>query len=294
MELRELEYFVKTAELLNFSQAAAAFSINQSTLWRQIRQLEEKLNQSLFDRRGKYVQLTEAGLTLLPYARQTVLASEQGRKALDDLMDVKTGVLHIGVAHDLTMFLTQAIVRFTAAYPDISIQVVFGTSEALQERMQLGQLDLMLSYTYISRSKTAQPLFTSYLSLILKREHEFAVKKHVSPRRLAELPLILPNKNHNVRSFLDEVLQRDDVNVDIKMDLDDINTILQLVSAGSWCTVLIAATATSAAWPNLTAIPLKGEEMRRQATASWSESIYQKKSAVLFTDLLVQLGRELC
>ena len=66
MELRQLRYFVKAAETLNFSEAAKGLYITQSTLSQQIRQLETELDVQLFQRNSHEVTLTEAGAELLP------------------------------------------------------------------------------------------------------------------------------------------------------------------------------------------------------------------------------------
>lgn len=66
MELRQLRYFLKAAETLNFTDAAKQMYITQSTLSQQIKQLETELNVLLFDRIGKKVFLTEAGNEFLP------------------------------------------------------------------------------------------------------------------------------------------------------------------------------------------------------------------------------------
>ncbi len=70
MELRQLRYFVKAAETLNFSEAAKGLYITQSTLSQQIRQLETELDVQLFQRNSHEVTLTEAGAELLPYAKR--------------------------------------------------------------------------------------------------------------------------------------------------------------------------------------------------------------------------------
>lgn len=66
MELRQLKYFVKVAETLNFSEAAKELFITQSTLSQQIKQLEAEINAQLLQRNSHGVALTEAGAELLP------------------------------------------------------------------------------------------------------------------------------------------------------------------------------------------------------------------------------------
>ena len=70
MELRQLKYFITSADTLNFTEAARLCYITQSTLSQQIKQLETELGVQLFERIGKRVFLTETGRDFLPYARQ--------------------------------------------------------------------------------------------------------------------------------------------------------------------------------------------------------------------------------
>ena len=100
MELRQLKYFVRAAELLNFTQAAEDLYITQSTLSHQIKELENSLTVLLFDRVGKRVQLTEAGEIMLDYARKTIRQAEEGKQVLMDLNNVKTGKITIDLRMD--------------------------------------------------------------------------------------------------------------------------------------------------------------------------------------------------
>lgn len=65
MELRQLKYFVKIAETLNFSEAAKALCVTQSTLSQQIKQLEEEIGEQLLIRTSHSVALSEAGGAIL-------------------------------------------------------------------------------------------------------------------------------------------------------------------------------------------------------------------------------------
>ena len=97
MELRQLQYFVKAAEMLHFTEAANELYVTQSTLSQQIKQLEQELGVLLFDRIGKQVQLTEAGHVFLIHARRILSEVNKGKQALADMSNVIGGELHIGV-----------------------------------------------------------------------------------------------------------------------------------------------------------------------------------------------------
>src|SRR5207249_9195178 len=80
MEIHQLRYFVAVAEEGGFSHAAEREHVSQPSLSQQIQKLEAELNQQLFDRLPRSVVLTEAGRSLLPYARQILSAiADAGR-----------------------------------------------------------------------------------------------------------------------------------------------------------------------------------------------------------------------
>ena len=97
MELRQIRYFLKVAELLNFSEASKALFITQSTLSQQIRQLENEFDTILFERNSHEVSLTEAGQQFMRYARKVIIDVDDCTQKMDDLKNMLTGELNIGV-----------------------------------------------------------------------------------------------------------------------------------------------------------------------------------------------------
>jgi LysR family cyn operon transcriptional activator len=94
MELRQLRYFVKVAETLNFSEASKALNITQSTLSQQIKQLEDEIGTQLFTRSSHRVLLTEAGIELLPCANKTLRDAQLCLSRMNDLNELLTGRLY--------------------------------------------------------------------------------------------------------------------------------------------------------------------------------------------------------
>lgn len=117
MELRQLKYFVKVAETLNFSEASRNLFITQSTLSQQIRQLEQELGTALFQRDSHRVELTEAGSELLPYAMRTIRDSQLCFERMNDLRDLLAGTLNIGVTYSFSPVLTETLLDFMKLYP---------------------------------------------------------------------------------------------------------------------------------------------------------------------------------
>jgi LysR family cyn operon transcriptional activator len=286
MELRQLKYFIKAAELQNFTQAASSLFITQSTLSQQIKQLEDELGIPLFDRVAKRVRLTEAGKTFFPYAQKTVKDADDGKSILKDMMNLNTGTLTIGVTYGLTDLLTKAILEFSMRYPNIRLQIGFGTTEELLVQLEQGNLDLMLSFSQELKNGTytVEPLFSSTLALIVRTGHPVAKRKQVSMKSLTELPLLLPSGGYSIRNYLDGLLLKHKLALDIQMEVNDINTLLKLVDSGRWATILMASSIFD--HPTLRAIKITGEGMTRQATVTWPSGSYRKKSSTALLELL--------
>lgn len=109
MELRQLKYFVKTAQTLNFSEAARALFVTQSTLSQQIRCLEQELGVELFQRSSHSVALTESGEHLLPIAVRTLQDAQLCFTQINDLKQLLSGVLNIGITYTFAPILTESV-----------------------------------------------------------------------------------------------------------------------------------------------------------------------------------------
>lgn len=286
MELRQLKYFIRSAELQNFTEAAHGLYISQSTLSQQIKQLEDELGIPLFDRIGKRVRLTEAGAKFLPYARQTMLDADSGRQVIHDLKGLKTGELRIGVTYGLSSLLTPVLVQFSAKYPDVKIIVEFGTSQDLLDKLRNTKVDFLLSFLFIENNElfVSQRLYDSPLTLVAHASHPIANKKFIQMKELQEIPLALPAKGFHTRQFLNEALANNNITPNIKMELNDINTLLQLVETGSWCTIMTVAAVK--ARKSLKTIPIKGLNIISQASITWPKDSYRKKSVLVFTEMI--------
>lgn len=193
MELRQLKYFKEACELQNFSEAARVLHISQSTLSQQIKQLEDELDVLLFDRIGKRVVPTEAGLAFLPYAVRAIRDAENGKQIIRDLKGIETGVLHVGVTYSMSPLLIAALGLFSKTYPKIKVNVSLGTSEELLDRLEANQLDFVLSFKPegVSEHLETMPLFSSMLRFIVHCSHPLAELSSITLKRLSETPLIL-------------------------------------------------------------------------------------------------------
>lgn len=144
LDLDHLRSFASAADTLNFSQAGLRVGRVQSAISAQIKSLEEKTGQTLFDRgRGKTMVLTPAGEKLLAYAHEMLRLNAA---ILGDLrQDDPVRKFSVGTTETYALsILPRMLSQFVSAYPDIELTVICGTSPKLLTLVEKQQLDLAI------------------------------------------------------------------------------------------------------------------------------------------------------
>lgn len=293
MELRQLKYFREACERQNFSEAARLLHISQSTLSQQIKQLEDELDVLLFDRIGKRIVPTEAGWAFLPYASKAILDAENGKQIIRDLKGVETGTLHIGVTYSMSHLLIAAFALFTKAHPKIQVKVSFATSEELLKLLEDNKLDFVLSFKPedVSDQFETVVLFSSRLYFIVHQSHPLADLTSITLKRLSETPLILPEQGFATRKKVDELCRKHHIEPVVKLEMNDVHTIIHTLRNGCLGTVLTQAAVRGEA--DLVQIPiLYADKLTSQGCLFWPQGNYRKKSALAFADFLLKITAE--
>jgi len=282
VELRQIKYYIKAAELLNFTEAAKQLHITQSTLSQQIKQLEAEMNVTLFDRIGKRVYLTEAGCEFLPFAKQTINDTEMGMQRLLDLQEIRKGTLRIGITYSLSFGLAQILLRFMKEYPNIKIEVIYSTALELLEMLKARDLDLVFSFSMRIQEDQVEvsDLYEVPLCAIVHKRHVLAQHKEVSIKELKKYSLVLPSLGLSARSVLDEILKTCDEHLDPHLEMNDVNILLQLVESSLFTTILSQTTIMGR--NELVAIPIAEQRGKMIASVLTLKGAYQKASATAF------------
>ena len=286
MEIRHLKYFVKIAETLNFSEAAKALYITQSTLSQQIRQLEQEVDAQLFERNNHNVRLTEAGEELLPYARQTLKASQACLDRIQDLQQMLTGTLNIGVTFSFSPILTEALFAFIKLYPKVKINIFYKPMAELMKMLEHDEVDFALTFRPIEQNKEIEShfLFNNHLAVIVREDHPLAHKESVSIAELEQYDLVLPAKGLQARNAFDVMCGEGNYNLRVRVELNDVNVLLKLVKQSGMITILSETTIYTGEGFKSIPIDLKIKEM--DGCIHIKKNVYQKRSAKEFILLL--------
>ncbi|MCM1164336.1 MAG: LysR substrate-binding domain-containing protein [Muribaculaceae bacterium] len=285
MELRQLKYFVKVAETLNFSEAAKALFVTQSTLSQQIKQLEDELGVSLLTRTSHSVALTEAGLSILDNAKQAIHEAHLCAERINDLNHLASGTLNIGVTYSFSPILTETILSFTKMYPRIKLSIYYKPMNELMDMLRERKVDFVLAFRPSSEMEGIESLilFQNKLSAVVAFNHPLAQSDTVRLQDLERYDLALPTKGLQARNTFDEILTPA-TKLNIKIELNEVNILLNLVRQSMLVSVLAEATIHNA--HDVKAIPLAIPNNEMDGCVHILKDSYRKKSMLEFIRLL--------
>ena len=286
MELRQLKYFITSADTLNFTEAARQCFITQSTLSQQIKQLETELGVQLFERIGKRVFLTETGRDFLPYARQTVADADYGVQRIKDMEEIKTGRLCIGTTFGLSALITDAIARFSEQYPEVHLEVMFLKQDELIEVVRERKVDFALTFEMMEKDDllTEQPVKTYHLCAIVSDQNPLAQQATVSLRQLADYDICTPARGMNARRMFDSLTNKKGIELQPKLEINEIHTLLHLVRTGRWVAILVDSIIHGE--DGLCAVPLREAALPMPVVWLYPKDMYIRKAMQKFMELI--------
>lgn len=286
MELRQLKYFITSADTLNFTEAARQCFITQSTLSQQIKQLETELGVQLFERIGKRVFLTETGRDFLPYARQTVADADYGVQRIKDMEELKTGRLCIGTTFGLSALITDAIARFSEQYPEVHLEVMFLKQDELIDAVRERKVDFALTFEMMEKDDllTEQPVKTYHLCAIVSDQNPLAQQATVSLRQLADYNICTPARGMNARRMFDSLTNKKGIELQPKLEINEIHTLLHLVRTGRWVAILVDSITHGE--EGLCAVPLREAALPMPVVWLYPKDMYIRKAMQKFMELI--------
>lgn len=288
MELRQLKYFCKTAELLSFSEAAKALYITQSTLSQQIKQLEGELDAQLFSRNNHGVTLTEIGMELLPYAKATLDKAYSCIEHIRDVQNLMTGTLNIGVTYTFSPTLNETLLEFMKRYPNVKLNIYNKTMEELMSMLEKRDIDIVLSFKPTQKYDRIEShiLFDNHLDVVVNEKHELASCRSIDLAKLQQYKIALPGKGLQARNQFDIIIANKGYEFNCPIELNEVNILLKMVSGSNLVTILSEATIYGT--PGLVAIPIDAPGTQMEGCVHVLKDSYRKCSAVKFVKLLCE------
>ena len=270
MDTQLLSAFIEVADSGSFTQAAARLHLSQPAISKRITLLEAQIGQALFDRIGRGIGLTDAGRTLLPYARRTLQDIEDGRRALSRLHQVLGGRRTIKTNHHIGLHRLPPVLRlYTQQYPDVDLDIHFMDSEIACEAVAAGKLELGI----VTLPGAAIPLLQTRriwadpLAVVVAPDHPLARQPRRSLASLADYPAVLPDAATYTQRIITHELERLGLRPRIRLATNYLETLKMLAAIGLGWSVLPRSMIDD----SLRALRIPGLRMQRQLGAVWHE-----------------------
>lgn len=286
MELRQLKYFVEVGRLKSYSQASKILFITQSTISQQIQKLEEELGVELLTRDTRHVALSDYGEQFYPCAVQVLEDARAGVDRIRDVKNLHVGTLSVGSTYSFSPLMMQTVMEFQRIRPHIRLNLVITSKEELLQRLLNRELDLALTYKSPIGDERLESrfLFHSRLCLVGRIGELAGCGPQVSVQDLARFPLALPAKGLQARDTLESILFTENVNLDIRLEINSVRVLLDLVASSPLVTTLSEEAIHQVR--GFQAIPFNHPDSRMDGCYHYLKGSYLKRSAQKFVELL--------
>lgn len=288
MELYELRYFVKVAELEHMTRAAHELNLSEPALSRVIRKLEEELGAKLFVRRGRSITLTESGGVLLSRARELLKQAGDIRAEVQGAQQLHQPVRLASRA--AASLLPALLEKFHAQFPDVVVSVVQNDNAIIRNQ----EYDLMIGGSIIQPPKySSAVLLEDPFHILLPKDHPLAGEGAIELKRLEGEAFIGIASNRFIGSIIDRALETFRVPVNRSIYSDDPLMIRNLVERGLGFALLPAFTLRDIDKQNLCELSILDPFPSLHLVLSWKPDTYQPEPVRQFRRFVIEYFRNM-
>jgi DNA-binding transcriptional LysR family regulator len=230
---QRIRVFHAVASTLSFSRAAEDLSISQPGVTFHIKAIEREYGVSLFERVGKKLYLTDAGLTLQAYVQRLSLLEEEARVAIEELKGLESGALAVAASATIGIYLLPEVVgEFRRRYPGIKVSLRVGNKRHTIERLLNNDVDFGLcAAPVLDAALIGEPYLDDELVVIVSPAHRFAREPVVYPGELRRETFLVRESGSGTQELMEERLAQLGVEPADTMQLGSTEAIKQAVAA---------------------------------------------------------------
>ena len=209
--------------------------ISQPAISKSIKNLEEQLNCSLFNRHKNGVSLTEEGSFLYDEIKSVMKIINSAEKEVEEINNLEKGNLSIGINNTLTQkYLLPYLKEFTKKYPKINIRILTGPPNELIKQAINSLIDIIILHLpynipkefNIINLKEIQDIF------VCNNDYDYLKKQKIALKNLNDYPLILLAKGSNGRYYLDNICTNNNVVLNPKFELSSYSLLTEFIKSG--------------------------------------------------------------
>ncbi|WP_367566186.1 LysR family transcriptional regulator [Lacrimispora sp.] len=228
--------FYHVAATLSFSEASKQLFISQSAVSQSVKVLEKKLNQTLFIRSTKKVQLTPEGEILLKHIEPAINLIQKGENQLLEANTLNGGQLRIGASDTICRYyLVPYLNQFHKAYPNVHIKVTNQTSIKCAQLLENGQVDFIITNYPNSGLQSSQNIrvINEFSDVFVANEEYFPLKDQVvSLQKLQTYPILMLERKSTTSEFLHHMFQKEQLDLVPEIELSSNDLLIDLARIG--------------------------------------------------------------
>ncbi|MBI2913269.1 MAG: LysR family transcriptional regulator [Chloroflexi bacterium] len=233
MDFGQVEAFVHVAARRSFSRAAEVLQLTQPSITARIQSLERELGEEMFERGGRGVRLTDAGLAFLPYAERILQTLQEGRDAVDEVRNVQLGSLRLGSALTISTYVLPRILHiFRQRYAGLDVIIRTGRSEQVLNMLLSDEVQVGLVRSLSHPEVDTVHLYDDEIVLVAYPEHPFAGTRSATVEEAAAQPIILFDRGSSYYGLIHNFFRQAGVVPNVAMELDSLEATKRMVEQG--------------------------------------------------------------
>ncbi|GAK00759.1 LysR family transcriptional regulator [Geomicrobium sp. JCM 19055] len=290
MDTRKLRYFKTIADEKQVTKAAKKLHMAQPPLSQQLKLLENELNVSLFERHGRYLELTSAGKALYKHACKILQTIDDAVLETKAIESGKLGMLKIGVNKSCFSYMIHPIQTLRQIYPDVQIALREGDTYSLTEQLHQREIELAIVRLPVQLEQISSVSLPSepYVLAIAKDWPGLTRTKQMSMKDLKDLPLLLLHRISGTGQYEKIVneCKRHGFVPNVVCECPDASLLIALAAAGTGGTIIPKSSLFAFHSDALAMIELTDIEIQADAAMIWSSDRYVSKQAEHFITIV--------
>lgn len=223
LNYHHLFYFRAIATEGSIARAAEKLRLGQPTLSAQLKQLEEALGTSLFERKHKKLILTEQGRKALDYSNEIFRLGSEMQEVLQDRAAPTRTHLAVGALDGVPKHVILALTKSAYKLGNCVVSILEGRGDELLRELSLHKLDLVLSnyLPSVSELERIKSRKVTTVPVVVCGAPSYSGLKKNFPRSLQQAPFVLPTRHSRLRHDLDHYFRTSGISVDAVAETQD-------------------------------------------------------------------------
>ena len=233
MNLQQLRTFRVVAQQRSYSRAAQLLYLSQPGVSLQVRALEQSIGMPLFERSGRQLRLTEAGVALLDYADRILSLVDESQQALEELGNARRGIVRVAASTTAGIYIVpRALGGFHRQNPGVRLTLDVVNRFTVADHLLRDEVDIaVMGLIEDAHDLQLEPFLPNELVVIASPHHPLAQRKHIAISELVNDTLLLREQGSGTRTDIERMVAQGKLVMRQGMELRSSGAIKQAVAA---------------------------------------------------------------